>query len=477
MKRKLLVLLILLAASGAAARLWFQDAGAKGPQYQLGEVKRGDLESTVSATGTLSALETVEVGTQVSGTISKVLVDFNDHVKKDQLLAVIDPELLDAAVLDARAEVERTQAQLDQARSQLERSKPLAAQGIISKNDLVTFETSVRTADAAVVSAQSSLTRALKNRQNAEIHSPIDGVVISRTAEVGQTVAASLQAPTLFIIARDLAHMEILASVDESDVGQIAVGQTVRFTVAAYPDRQFDGVTRQVRLQPQTVQNVVNYTVVVEAGNPQGVLLPGMTATVDFIVQKVQDALLVPTAALNIQPTDEMLETMRSQRAARGEGGKGSGGWGQGHRGSRDQAGGASAGGGAGRQDDEASSGGRAGRQGGEASAGAGRPDGGAPASGDDATPHWPGRGQQMPRDMKRLWTLDEAGALHMMSVKIGATDGFTTEVHPLRGQLEPGAKVVVAVLGKTADRKPATTSPFAPGGNRGGGGGRRFGF
>ena len=311
---KKLLLLALIALAVAAAGWWFffhRTAEAETSGYDFVAIERGDLESLVSVTGTLAALEMVEVGTQVSGTVARVLMDYNDQVEKGQLLAVIDPDLLDAAVRDAEAGLARTRAQLEQAEAELAQNEPLFAQGLISQHDVLPVRTGVTTAKAAVVSAQAAVDRARRNRAYAEIFSPIDGVVIARHVEPGQTVAASFSTPTLFTIARDLAQMQILAQVDESDIGQIRVGQTVRFTVPAFPDQTFAGAVREVRLQPQTVQNVVSYTVVVDAANPDGLLLPGMTATADFVVQEVRDVLKVANAALRLRPTLEMLVVLR----------------------------------------------------------------------------------------------------------------------------------------------------------------------
>ena len=336
--------------------------------YESATASVGDLRSTVSATGTLDAVGTVTVGTQVSGIVERVLVDFNDTVERGQLLAVLDTELLDAAVRDARANVERAQAgvrqsesavaqaqasvgqaqaQLAQSRAQqaeaaaaLRRSAPLADQGYLSAREFVPIETAVATAESGVqasqggvaaaqagvasaqagvrqarsgvTSAQEALRQALKNRQFAEIRAPIAGVVVQRSVDEGQTVAASFSTPELFVIAEDLGEMEILAQVDESDVGLVEEGQPVEFTVSAHPDRTFRGVAQEVRLQPETVQNVVLYTVVVSADNESGLLLPGMTATVDFVVGGVENALLIPASALRFDPPEAIRAAART---------------------------------------------------------------------------------------------------------------------------------------------------------------------
>ncbi len=277
------------------------DAAVK-PPFQVAEVHRGTLETLVSSTGTLAAVETVDVGTQVSGTISRLAVDFNDRVKKGQVLAVLDPALFQAAVAEAEATVQKARAQLAQAEDEFRRNKPLLEQGFISEQDFLPYQTGVATAKADLASAQAGLKRAQTNLSYAVIRSPIKGIIIARNVDAGQTVAASFNTPTLFVIAKDLANMQIEATVDESDIGQIRQGQAVRFTVQAYPDRTFTGKVTQIRLQPQTISNVVNYTVIIQAENARGLLLPGMTATVDFVVAQVKNALLVPNAALRFQP-------------------------------------------------------------------------------------------------------------------------------------------------------------------------------
>ncbi len=279
--------------------------------FQFVAVERGDIENSISSTGTLEAKGTVEVGTQVSGSIDRVFVDFNDKVKKNQILAVLDTTLLSVAVRDAKASLLRAQAELDLARTKYEDAQQLYDAGYISELDFNTANTEYESARASLLSAQASLDRAEVNLKHAVIRSPISGTVIDRVVESGQTVAASLSTPTLFLIAEDLAQMEIHAYVDESDIGQIKEGQNVRFTVEAYPDDEFSGTVREIRLQPEVIQNVVNYTVVIDAQNKDGLLLPGMTATVDFLVEQCKDVLMISNTALRFQPTTEMLVEFR----------------------------------------------------------------------------------------------------------------------------------------------------------------------
>ena len=232
---------------------------AEPESYRFVTVQRGNVAATVSATGTLQPVRTVQVGTQVSGQISALYADFNSHVKKGQLVAQLDPTLLKQAVVQAEADAERAKADLDQAAFALSQSKRLYATKVITESDYRTAEHGWEVADAADKSARASLDRARQNLRYADIYAPIDGVVIERNVDVGQTVAASFSAPQLFLIAQDLTRMRILAKVDESDIGQIRVGQPVSFTVQAYPDTTFDGTVSQVRLESKTEENVVDY--------------------------------------------------------------------------------------------------------------------------------------------------------------------------------------------------------------------------
>lgn len=306
-----IIIVILLLGGGAFAYLSMgPDRTDKGTapfpdDLQTETVTRGDLEILVSSTGTLAAVGTVEVGTQVSGTIDQVLVDYNDHVTRGQVLAVLDLSLFEASVTEAEAGMMEARAKLTQAKAELERNKPLYRSGNLSAQEYLDLETTVVLGQAGVMSAEATLKRAKTNLENARIRSPITGTVMTRSIEKGQTVAASYSTPTLFVIAEDLSRMQIEASVDESDIGQIREKQSVRFTVQAYPDETFTGAVSQIRLNPTTVSNVVTYTVMVDAANPKGFLLPGMTATLDFIVAQVKDTLLVPNAALRFSPGDQ----------------------------------------------------------------------------------------------------------------------------------------------------------------------------
>jgi HlyD family secretion protein len=299
----------------------WQFAGRSGPEqtgrFEFVEVERGDIENIVSSSGTLSAVGTVEVGTQVSGSIAKIFADYNETVRAGQVLAVLDTTMLSASVRDARAGVVRARSLHNQAVRDYDREQDLHTNGLISDAQLSDTQTSVETARAGVLSAEASLDRSRANLRYAVIRSPIDGTVIMRNMEPGQTVAASFSTPTLFVIAEDLSEMEIHALVDESDIGAIREGQSVRFTVEAYMDEEFTGTVRQIWLQPQTVQNVVMYTVVVDARNDRGLLYPGMTATTDFLIDERHDVLMVSNAALRLRATPGMFEEMRATMEAR----------------------------------------------------------------------------------------------------------------------------------------------------------------
>lgn len=303
MKKKLITVAIVAMAAVTSGYVLYRRAHADAtPAYRTAAVQRGNLESTVAATGTLGAVTTVQVGTQVSGQISAIFVDFNSKVKKGQLIARIDPTLQQQAVEDAQAGVARAQAQLTQTRLEYDRNKLLHDQKIVTDPEFNTAQLNYQVAKANGTSAQIALDKARQNLSYTSIYAPIDGIVVERDMDVGQTVAASLSAPQLFVIAKDLSQMQILATVDESDIGQIKNDQPVSFTVQAYPGQTFTGAVRQVRINSTAVNNVVNYTAVVAVSNPDGKLLPGMTATAKFLVGTANDALSVPNAALRFKP-------------------------------------------------------------------------------------------------------------------------------------------------------------------------------
>lgn len=312
---KLRITLAAIAVASLGGTAWFYQRadGKEAPTYKTAALTRGSIKSTVSATGTLQAVRTVQVGTQVSGQVAQIYVDFNDHVKKGELLARIDPTLQQQAVQDAEAQLEKAQATLKQAQDDYTRSKTLLDARVLTQAEYETSQSTFSVQQASVKSAQIALDRAKQQLNYTSIYSPIDGVIVERNVDVGQTVAASLSAPQLFLIANDLSQMQILASVDESDIGQIKENQPVNFTVQSYPNQQFSGTVQQVRLQSTTTDNVVNYTAVVSVKN-DGKLLPGMTATVTFTTASATDVLTVPNAALRIKPTADMLASATGNR-------------------------------------------------------------------------------------------------------------------------------------------------------------------
>lgn len=395
--KKWIVLIILVAVVVTGWMLLGKRDQGEPAGFRTVELNRGDLENTVSSTGTMNPMDVVEVGTQVSGTIDQVLVDFNDTVKKGQLIAVLDKRVLEAAVDDATASLMKFRAQRDLALSELKRAERLFTDSMLSEQEYTRYRTDAETAKANVISAETALQRSRTNLNYAEIRSPIDGTVIQRNVEPGQTVAASFSTPTLFLIASDLNRMEIEALVDESDIGQIVLDQAVRFTVEAYPERIFQGIVQQIRLQPETISNVVNYTVIVEADNPDGVLLPGMTATVDFIAQRVDNALLVPNTAIRFKADDAMMTEFRNRMQTRMKE-----------------------------------------RRSAEAGNATERP-GNGPESGRGMRPGEAQRGE----NMQTVWILNENDHAIPIPFEAGATDGKFTEVKKSR-HLEPGTRVIL---------------------------------
>jgi HlyD family secretion protein len=317
-KRKLAIITGILAVTGLSVGAYYTRKGDAGPSIVTGAVTRGSIVSAIAATGTLEAVTTVQVGSQVSGTIQALHADFNSIVRKGQVIARLDPSLFQTQVDSARAnvassqaDVQRAQVALDDARTKAGRAHQLADKQLIPATDLEAADVAQRTANAQVRSAQAqlaqaraSLTQAEVDLQKTVITAPIDGIVIGRSVDVGQTVAASLQAPTLFTIAADLSEMQVKTNIDESDLGNIQNGQPVTFRVDAYPTKTFTGTVTQVRLDPVVSQNVVTYAAIISAPNAALDLKPGMTANVTIEVARKDDVLRVPSAALKFRPTE-----------------------------------------------------------------------------------------------------------------------------------------------------------------------------
>ena len=409
-------LVLLLVAGGVAWRVLRRPPPL---QYQTAAVARGPVVAKVTATGILSALVTVQVGSQVSGRIATLHADYNSTVRKGELIAEIDPALFQANLEQAKANVLQAEGQLKQAQANVlaaqrtyDRDKPLRASNLIAQADLDTAETTLAAAKASVVAAQGNLAQARAQLTQSQVNftytkilSPIDGVVISRSVDVGQTVAASLAAPTIFTLAGDLKQMQVDTSVAEADVGKLAPGMEATFVVDAFPDERFKGTIRQIRNAPQTQQNVVTYDAVIDVKNPDLKLRPGMTANTTVVYADRPDVLRIPNAALRFRPPPEMLAALGRTSAAPGR------------VAGRDGAG--ASGGGAGR--------------------------GGASGNG-------PGRS---------LWVLRD-GRPGPAQVTIGVSDGTFTEI--VSGPVQAGDAVLTGVdTAPAGGARPA--SPVAPGG------------
>lgn len=442
MKRKYWIILAVVLVVGGGAYLLFGGSSRKEITYRTEAVSRGAVSVQVRATGQINPVQTVQVGSQVSGILSKIFVDFNSRVRRGDIIAIIDSTFLYASVKESQANLERNQAQLNEARRGYDRTKGLFEKSLVSQADLDAAQTGYETAVAQLKQAQASLDRAFVNLKYSVIRAPIDGVVISRDVDVGQTVAASLQAPKLFSIANDLTQMRVEASVDEADIGQIREGQSATFTVDAYPEQQFRGTVTQVRLAPVTVQNVVTYTVIIDVPNPDLKLRPGMTATISILVSRKDDVVRVPVLALRFQPSDDAaIET---------------------EEGSADS----------GSKDGE--HGKRADRQGAEQE----KSSAGNERAGNDR-----GRNRDVPAGAKndqaprkqtsKVWILQAGNKLRSVPVTLGLNDNRYAEL--LQGNLKEGDLIVIGQTGGEIAATSAQTNPFQPRmmGPGGGGGGR----
>ncbi|HET8541296.1 MAG TPA: efflux RND transporter periplasmic adaptor subunit [Anaeromyxobacter sp.] len=423
-----------LLIGGLGARALLREEVAA-PAYETAPATRGRVASVVTASGTLSPLVTVQVGSQVSGRIQWLGADFNSRVRKGQVIARIDPSLFESALAQARANegaaaasVQGAEATVADARRQSERNQALAARKLVAQADADTALAKLQAAEADLAAAKARVAQMRAARAQAEtnlayttIASPIDGVVISRDVDVGQTVAASLQAPTIFQLAEDLRKMEVHTSVAESDVGRVTEGMPVHFTVDAYPGERFGGTVKEVRYSPKTVQNVVTYDAVVSVDNSGLKLRPGMTADVSFVVEELTDALLVPNPALRFRPPG-------AATSAPGDGA------------------------GAARHDDGARAGAAQGpRAGPRGGAGGGPPSAeastaGPPAGGAAAA----AGGQDAPRRPRRaVWVVAPDASLRQVQVQVGPSDGRHTAV--VGGELAEGDRVVTGIAGGDA--------------------------
>jgi HlyD family secretion protein len=456
MNRRHLIIVLVAAVVAVGALVAYRSLRRPPPlTYETQPADRGAVVAKVTATGTLSALVTVQVGSQVSGRLAEVLVDYNSPVKKGQLIARIDPQLFDAAVEQARANLIAARGNLAKARAQAvdadrqaKRAEVLAEQKLVAEADRDTAQANadaaraqVEACDGAVAQAQASLHQADVNLAYTRIVSPTNGVVISRSVDPGQTVAASLQAPTLFVIAEDLSHMQVDTNVAEADVGKLEAGMIAGFTVDAYPGERFEGRVRQIRNAPQTVQNVVTYDAVIDVENPELKLRPGMTANVSFIYAQRGDVLRVPNAALRFRPTRDMLTAMHLA-APGGRGG-----------GAHDGAGAAGAGPGAAPSQgatEAVSTANAAGGPGQRGPAGNGA-HGADPRVGRDTNGH------------RTVYVL-RGGQPAAVQVRAGVSDGTVTEM--VSGDLRENDACIVDVAGGAA-RQGGPPGPGGPGGMR----------
>ncbi len=328
-KGAIIALGIVVLGTAGAATYFYAGGNTKAPQYRTASVEKGEIDETITASGNINAVTTVQVGSQVSGTIRNIFVDYNSVVKKGQVIAQIDPQLFQASVVQARANLANARATLEKAvilvadtERTLRRNKELVKDGFVAQSDVDAAQTAYdsaaaqqKSAEAQVSQAAGALSTAETNLAYTTIHSPVDGVVISRNVDVGQTVAASFQTPTLFTIAQDLTKMQIDTNVDEADIGRAKTGLPSTFTVDAYPGKIFDGTVVQVRNSPIVNQNVVTYDVVIQVDNKELLLKPGMTANVTIHVQRLAGILKIPNAALRYRPSSPEREEKKGGAA------------------------------------------------------------------------------------------------------------------------------------------------------------------
>jgi HlyD family secretion protein len=412
------------------------------PKYEKKAIDKGNIEALVITTGSLNPVITVDVGSQVSGKIDELYVDFNSRVKKGQVIAELDQSQFltrvkqnEANYQSAKASLKKTKVTLDNTKKKYDRALNLFEKDLISFEEKEAIETQYYSAMADIQSSEARLEQAESQLDSSKvdltytiIKSPIDGVVINRRVNIGQTVAASFQAPVLFQIANDLSKMQVECSVDEADIGKVKEGQKVRFTVDAFPDENFTGKVSQVRYAPEIVQNVVTYTTIVEVDNPEMKLRPGMTATASVVTGEAKNVLRVSNSALRFNPSlspEEMRELMESMRQEM-----------------RERRGGSS-------RPEGTSPGGDAHRQ------AAQRPGSGQHASGMRG---FSMQGAQV-RQFARVWIEDESGKLKMVFVRTGVTDNSYTEI--VSGSLKEGQLVITGETSGQEDRRTSTSRMF----------------
>lgn len=382
--------------------------------FETEKVERMSIVNTITATGTLEATTTVEVGTQVSGVIEKLYVDFNSVVKKGQLLAEIDKTSLQSSLDEAEASLDNAKAELEYQLSTYERIKVLSDKQLVAKADYDQAKYNYDKAKASMKTSQARYDKAIVNLNYASIYSPIDGVIMNRAVDEGQTVAASFNTPTLFSIANDLTQMQVEADVDEADIGQVKNDQRVEFTVDAFPDKIFDGKVLEIRLQPVESSNVITYTVVVDAPNPEKMLMPGMTAIITTYIEEINDVLSVPGKAVRFTPDREvMMAYMEDMGITPGQ--------------RRMNSSGA---------------------------------EGAKPESRGTIAANMPAREENTNADVSRVW-VRKGDIIRPVIIESGVSDGNNTEV---KSGLSEGDEVVVSMVAnvKTTTKK-STTNPFVP--------------
>jgi HlyD family secretion protein len=435
-------LVILVIAGGViGAVVWhFMNRGSSQPQFQTQEVSRGDIIQAVTATGTLNPVTNVTVGSQISGNIQKLFVDWNSPVKANQVVAQLDPSTYQAAVSQAEGDLASARATMELNQIEAKRADELFKSKLISESDHDTAVANLHLAQATIQIKQASLDNAKVNLARCTIYSPVDGVVISRNVDVGQTVAASLSAPTLFIVANDLTQMQIDANVSEADVGGVENNQEVTFTVDAFPTRNFSGTVMQVRNAPTNYQNVVAYDAVVSVKNKDMKLKPGMTANVSIIIAERKDTIKVPNAALRFRPPEVSAKDVKTNGTVAATNGPGAGA----SNGPAIAAGG----------------GGPDGQGGGHRN----RSGGGGPGG-----PGGPGRVHPEHQPIRTVYILadkEDPTKLTPVQVKVGISDGVFTEV--IDG-LKEGDQVVTGIS-LPSDQPAAGGRPSNPFGGGGGG-------
>ncbi|UCE42494.1 MAG: efflux RND transporter periplasmic adaptor subunit [Candidatus Aminicenantes bacterium] len=413
MNKKILIgVIVLVVAAGIVFGFTYFKRNNNGLQYELAAIDKGTVTALVDTTGTLNPVTIVDIGSQVSGNIENIYVDFNSQVKAGQVLAELEQlnfqtkvQQNEANYSSSVAALEKSKVSLENSKKKYDRAKSLFEKELLSFEEFEATETQYFSAKADLQSSEARLEQAKAQLDTSKvdltytiIKSPIDGVVINRNVNVGQTVAASFQAPVLFQVANDLTKMQVECSVDEADIGRVKEGQTARFTVDAFPDDNFSGVVKQVRYSPEVIQNVVTYTTIVDVENPEMKLRPGMTATISIVVGEAKNALRVPNSALRFQPSPEVLQALfeemrREMQAKRGQASQTDG------------------------QSEKR------------------RPQGNFQMGHGSG-----GMGSRM-RNRARVWIQDETGKLRMVSIRTGVTDNAFTEI--TGGDLKEGQEVI----------------------------------